>query len=92
MRVAADGGVGGGDALSRIDDEQCQVGGLEMTAGHDDGELFGHHVGLALPANACGVDKAVLRAIVLDNFIDSVACGAGDGGDYGARGVGECVQ
>ena len=79
MRVAADGGIRGGYAFGCVDDEQRDVGGFEMAACHDDGELFGHHVGLAFAANACGVDEAVLCAVVLDDFVNGIARGAGDG-------------
>ena len=58
MRIAADGGVGRGNALSGVDDQQRDVGGLEMAARHDDGELLRHHLGLALAADSGGVDEA----------------------------------
>ena len=35
MGVAADVGVEGGDAFGGVEDEEADVGGLEMLAGHD---------------------------------------------------------
>ena len=90
--VAADGGVGAGDAFGGVDDQQRHVGGFEVAAGHDDAELLGHQVGLALAADAGGVDKAQLLALELDDLVDRVAGGAGDGRDDGAGGSGEGVE
>ena len=92
VRVAADGGVAGGHALGGVDDQQRHVRGFKVTARHDDAELFGHQVGLALAADAGRIDKAELAALELHNLIDCVAGGAGDGRDNGARGSGERIQ
>ncbi len=89
--VAADGGVGGGDAFGGVDDEQGDVGGFEVAAGHDDGELFRHEMGLAFATDAGGVDEAEAGRRVLDDLVDGVARGAGDGRDDGAVGAGERV-
>jgi hypothetical protein len=62
VRVAADVGVEGGDAFGGVEDEEGDVGGFEVLAGHDDGELLGHEVGLALAADAGGVDEAEVVA------------------------------
>ena len=64
--VAADGSVGGGDTLGGVDDEERNVGGFEMTARHDDGELLGHEVGLPFAANAGGIDDAELVILVVN--------------------------
>ena len=90
--VAADVGVERGDAFGGVEDEEGDVGGFEVLAGHDDGELLGHEVGLALAADAGGVDEAEVVAAAGDDFVDGVAGGAGDGGDDGAVGSGEGVE
>ena len=61
--VAADGGVAGGNAFGGVEDQQRDVGGFEVPAGHDDGELFRHEVGFAFAADAGGVDEAEARAL-----------------------------
>src|SRR6185437_13718879 len=91
VRVAADGGVGCGDAFGGVDDEERDVGGLKMAAGHDDGKLLGHEVGFALAADSGGVDDAELLAVVFDDFIHGVTRGSGNGGNDGARGPGERI-
>ena len=55
-------------------------------------ELLGHQVRLALAADARGVNKAELAALELDDLIDRIAGGAGDGRDDGAGGAGEGVE
>ena len=60
--VAADVGVEGGDAFGGVEDEEGDVGGLEVLAGHDDGQLLGHELGLALAADAGGVDETEVVA------------------------------
>jgi hypothetical protein len=49
-------------------------------------------VSFALAADACRIYKAELLAFELDDFIDGVAGGAGDGGNDGARGSGKGVE
>ena len=90
--IAADGGVGAGDALGCVDDQQGHVSRFKMTAGHDDAQLFCHQVGLALAADAGGVNKAELAALEFDDLVDRVAGGAGDGRDDGAGGAGEGIE
>ncbi len=92
MRVAADVGVDVGDAFLRVDDEQRDVGGFEVLARHDDGELLGHHLGLALAPDAGGIDEAEEVALALDDLVDRIARGAGDRRDDGAAGAGQRVQ
>ena len=86
--VSADGRVGGGDTFLRVDDQQGDVGRLEVPTGHDDRELLGHLMGFALAPNSGRVDDAVAVALVVENFVDGVAGGAGDGRDDGAAGAG----
>ena len=92
MGVASDVGVEGGDAFGGVEDEEADVGGFEVLAGHDDGELLGHEVGLALAADAGGVDEAEVVLAAGDDFVDGVAGGSGDGRDDGAVGSGEGVE
>ena len=90
--VAADVGVGGRHTFGGVDHEQRHVTGFEMAAGHDDGELFRHEMGLALAADAGGVDQAHALAFMLDDLVDGVAGGAGDGGNDSAAAAGEGVE
>jgi len=90
--VAADVGVEGGDAFGGVEDKEADVGGLEVLAGHDDGELFGHETGLALATDAGRVDEAEVVRAAGDDLVDCVASGAGDGRDDGARRAGEGVE
>ena len=92
MGVAADVGVEGGDAFGGVEDEEGDVGGFEMLAGHDDGELLRHEVGLALAADAGGVDETEVVVVAGDDFVDGVAGCSGDGADDGAVGAGEGVE
>src|ERR1039458_1607625 len=87
--VAADVGVEGVDAFGSVEDEERDVGGFEVLAGHDDGELLGHELGLALAADAGGVDETEVVAGAGDHFVDSIAGGTGYGRDDGAVGAGE---
>jgi len=90
--VAADVGVEGGDAFGGVEDEEADVGCLEVLAGHDDGELFGHETGLALATDSGGVDETEVVRAAGDDLVHSVAGGAGDGRDDGARAAGEGVE
>ena len=63
-----------------------------MLARHHDRKFFRHEVRLAFAADAGGVDEAEAASVVLDDFVDRVAGGAGDGRDDGAVGGGEAVQ
>ncbi len=82
----------GGDAFGGVDHDQRDVGGFQMLARHDHRELLGHQLGLALAADSGGVDEAVGLAVALDQFIDGIARGSGDGRDDGAAGSGQRVQ
>ena len=90
--VAADVGVEGGDAFGGVEDEEADVGGLEVLAGHDDRQLFGHELGLALATDSGGVDETEVVRAAGDDFVDCVTGGAGDGRDDGARAAGEGVE
>jgi len=90
--VAADVGVEGGDSVGGVEDEEADVGGLEVLAGHDDGELFGHELGLALATDSGRVDETEVVRAAGDDLVHSIAGGAGDGRDDGARGAGEGVE
>ena len=59
---------------------------FQMLARHDDGQLLGHQLGLALAADAGGIDEAIALAFVLHQFVNRIARGAGNGRDDGARG------
>ena len=72
-------------------DDQRNVGGFEVLARHHDGELLGHQLGLALAADSGGVDEAVGLAVPLDEFVDRIASGSGNGGNDGASGPGERI-
>jgi hypothetical protein len=50
-----------------------------MAAGHDDGKLLGHEIGFALASDSGGVDDTEALAVVLNDFVDGVASGSGDG-------------
>ena len=90
--VAADRGVAGCYAICRVDDEECDVGRFKMAARHDDAEFFGHHFGFALAADAGSIDEAELVALEVDDLVDGVTRGSGDGRDDGAAGAGERVE
>jgi hypothetical protein len=92
VRVSADGGIAGGDALGGVDQEEGDVGGFEMAARHDDGELLGHEVGFAFAADSGGVDEAESVAFEFDGFVNGIAGGSGDGRDDGAGGAGEGIE
>src|SRR5206468_3826050 len=70
VSVTADVGVRRGDSLTRVDDEQRHVSGFEVLAAHDDAELFGEKLGLALAADAGGVDETEAVAVALYDFVD----------------------
>ena len=90
--VAADVGVEGGDSVGGVEDEEADVGGLEMLAGHDDGQLLGHELGLALATDAGSIDETEVVRAAGDDLVDCVAGGAGDGRDNGACAAGEGVE
>ena len=90
--VAADVGVEGGDTFSGVKDEQGDVGGFKVLAGHDDGELLGHEVGLALAADAGGVDEAEVVAGEGDDLIDRIPSCPCYWTDDGAVGSSERVE
>ena len=92
MGVAADVGVEGGDSVGGVEDEEADVGGLEVLARHDDGELLGHELGLALATDSGRVDETEVVRAAGDDLVDGVAGGAGDGRDNGARRAGEGVE
>ena len=92
MGIAADVGVEGGDSVGGVEDEEADVGGLEVLAGHDDGQLFGHEAGLALATDSGGVDETEVVRAASDDLVYGVAGGAGDGRDNGARAAGEGVE
>ena len=79
VRIAADGGVGRGDSFRRIEDQQSHVRGFQMTPRHHDADLFGHQMRLALAPDAGRIDKPELVAFELDDFIDGIAGGSGNG-------------
>src|ERR1039458_6145884 len=90
--VTADVGVEGVDAFGGVEDEERDIGGLEVLAGHDDGELLGHELGLALAADAGGVDETEVVAGAGDDFIYSIPSCTGYRTDDGAVGAGEGVE
>src|SRR5579883_555334 len=92
VSVARDGGIEADDALGGIEHQQHHVGHADVPAGHDHAQLFGHGFGLALAADARGVDEDVLDAVACDGFIHGIAGGSGDGGDDGPLGAGERVE
>ena len=68
------------------------VGAFEMLARHDDGELLGHQLGLALATDSGSVDEAIGLAIALHQFINRIARGSRDRRDNGATSSGERIQ
>ena len=92
MSVSGDGGIELADAFGGVNHQQRNVGGFQVLARHHDGELFRHQVGLALAANAGGIDEAEALAVVLDDLVNRVPRGAGDGRDNGSLGSGQPVQ
>ena len=92
MGVTADVGVEGGDSVGGVEDEEADVGGFEVFARHDDGELLGHELGLALATDSGRVDETEVVRAAGDDLVDGVAGGAGDGRDDGARRAGEGVE
>ena len=92
MGVAADVGVERGDAFGGVEDEERDVGGFEVSASHDDGQLLGHEMRLALAPDSGSVNEAELCTLKLDDFVHRIASGSGDGRDDGAGGAGEGVE
>ncbi len=92
MGVSGDGGVELADAFGGVDDQQRDVGAFEMLAGHHYRKFFGHEARLAFAADAGSIDETEGAAVVLDDFVDGVARGAGNRGDDGAVGRGEAIQ
>ncbi len=92
VSVSGNGGVAGGNAFGRVHHQQRDVGSFRVLARHHDRELFGHQLGLALAADARGIDEAIGLAVAFDHFIHRVARGARDGGYDGAIGRSERVQ
>src|ERR1019366_7219357 len=90
--VAADVGVEGGDAFGGVEDEERDVGGFEVLAGHDHRQLLGHELGLALAADAGGVDEAEVVAGAGDDLVYSIPSCTGYRADDGAGGSGEGVE
>jgi len=90
--VAADVGVEGGDSVGGVEDEEADVGGLEMLARHDDGELLGHELGLALATDAGRVDETEVVRAASDDFVDRIPSRPGYRTDNGARAAGEGVE
>src|SRR5665213_3135459 len=92
MRVAADVGVERGDAGGGVEDEECDVGGLKVAAGHDDGELLGHEARLAFAADAGGVNEAEGLAVADDELVNCIPSRPGYRTDDGAVRAGEGVE
>src|ERR1035437_7495337 len=90
--VAADVGVERGDSFGGVEDEEGDVGGFEVLASHDDGELLGHELGLALATDAGGVYETEVVMGAGYYFVYCIPSGAGDRGDDGAFGAGEGVE
>jgi hypothetical protein len=63
-----------------------------VLAGHDYRQLLGHEAGLALAADAGGVDEAEVVAGAGDDFVDSIPSCTGYRTDDGAVGSGEGVE
>src|SRR4029077_5948689 len=82
--VAGDLSVALRDALLAIDHEQRDVCALEPTTRHHHAEFFSDQVGLALAANAGGVDEAINAAVPTDFDIYGVHGCARHGRDDGA--------
>ena len=89
MRVSGDGSVELAHAFGGINHQQRNVGGFKMFARHDHGKFFRHQMSLAFAANAGSIDKAKALAVALDDFVDRIARGAGNGRDDGAVRTGE---
>ena len=92
MRVTGDGGIAGGDAFDRVDHNHRNVGGFQMFARHHNGQLLGHQFGLALAANAGGIDEAVLLAVAFEDLVDRIARGTGNRRDNRTTSAGQRVQ
>ena len=92
VRVAGDGGIELAHAFGGVDDQQGNVGGFQMLARHHHRKLFRHQVSLAFAADAGGVDEAKRLAVVLDDFVDGIARGAGDRARRWRGRTGQAVQ
>src|SRR5450631_1687768 len=92
VSVAGNCRIARGYAFHSVDQDERDIGGFEMLARHHDGELFGHQLGLALATDSGGVDEAVGLAGVLNEFVNRVASGPGEGQKGGATGAGGRVK
>ena len=90
--VSRDGGIELTYTFRRIDHQQGNVGGFQVLARHDDGELFRHQVRLALSANAGGINEAETLAIMLHNLIDCIPRSARDGRNDRSVGADKPIQ
>src|SRR5690242_2164374 len=92
MRVTADGRVRGGHTFSSVDDQQCNVRGLQVLARHHHRELLCHKLSLTLAADAGRVDEAQTVAVTFDNLVHRIASRARDWRNNGARASRELIQ
>ena len=90
--VAGDGGVQRHHALGGVQHQQHHVGHADVAARHHHAQLLRHIAGLALAADAGGIDEDVLRAVVRDGLVHGIARGAGDGRNDGPLLAGERVE
>src|SRR5829696_2665992 len=91
-RVAGDVGVERRHALDGVDDDDRHVGALQAPARHQDRQLLGHLLGLALAADARGVDEAEGVPVGLEDGVNRVARRARDGRDDDALLADELVE
>ena len=76
LRVACDDGVLVRGAFDGVQQQEADVGPGHGLLGLQDAELLGALEGLALAADACGVDEAVDPFVHMDDGVDGVPGGA----------------
>ncbi len=89
---AGDGEVAGGHPLRGVDQQQGEVGALDLAPRHHHRQLLRGVVGAAAAADAGGVDQDPAPALALDPRVDRIAGGARAGRDQGPVGADNLVE
>ena len=71
--IAADMCILLGNSLDRIDEQEADVGSLQLTSRHNDGEDLRALFGLSLPPDSRSIDKSVPETVLSQDCIDRVS-------------------